>query len=617
MTEARHDPRGRFGALRSPSLHLLRRTVLGQRRLLAGTLAVNALAALVEGTSFLFLGLAISVLADGQLPSAFASSWFGGILPSGKTPLFLTMTALAVGSQVVRSGLAYLGNVLSVRLGTSARVDYQSELTHRLLLSRYSVLQRLRGGELAEAIIAPSNTIVELVDAVNRLLVYGMMVAVYGAMLLILAPVLTLLAGVIFAFVLYLQRHLVAGVRSAAARAAADNAEMTASVVEQTQALRTVQAFSLQARLSLRSRAIFERMRDSNRQLNKKYFGTQAISESAMLVAIGAFLSLAYFGFNGGAGFSFAEFATFVAILNRLSARCSALQTGYSEIVRRSGLMATADIFLERTEGAAIKHEGSILGPLRDSIKIEDVTFTYPGRVDPALDGVSLQIRAGEAVGLIGQSGAGKSSLADILLGLQQPTRGRVLVDGVDLATSDHRSWTRQIGTVSQDPFLFNGTILENLILVRPDARAELIESSLRMAGAWDFVQALPERELTLVGDRGLKLSGGQRQRLALARALVLEPSILLLDEATSALDSETERAVHDALERLHGRLTLVIIAHRLATVRMCDRLVVMQGGRIVEQGNHEQLVAQAGTYASYWNLQTVQGASVGDTQTQ
>jgi len=407
--------------------------------------------------------------------------------------------------------------------------------------------------------------------------------------------------------VLFLQRHLAAGVRSAAAQAAADNVEMTTNVMELTQALRTVHAFSLQAPLNRRSRWIFERMRESNRCLNRLYFGTQAISESAMLLAIGGFLSLAYFSFNDSAGFSFAEFATFVAILNRLSARCSALQTGYSEIVRRSGLMATADSFLVQTEGAEMKHDGVLLRPLQSSIHIDHVAFVYPERTEPALADVSLQIRAGEAIGLVGESGAGKSTLADILLGLQQPTSGRVFVDGVDLAMSDHRSWTRQIGTVSQDPFLFNGTILHNLMVVRPDAGPALIESSLRVAGAWDFVQALPLRELTVVGDRGLKLSGGQRQRLALARALVLEPSILLLDEATSALDSETERAVHDALERLHGRLTLIIIAHRLATVRMCDRLVVMQAGRIAESGSHDQLIAQGGRYAAYWNMQSGQ----------
>jgi subfamily B ATP-binding cassette protein MsbA len=589
----------------SSSLRLLARAVVQRKALLLATLTANAISALVEGVSFVFLGLAVLVLSGGGLPESAERLPGIQLLPQASSALFLWLIGLAIGSQVLRSAFGFLGCIWNVYLGTSARMEFQAEVTRRLLCCPFGMVQTLRGGDLAEALLAPSNTIVELVDAVNRLLVYTMMSVIYGAMLLKLAPGLTALALGIFAFVIYVQRHLTVGVRAAAGEAADDSAAMTANVVEQTQALRTIHLFSLQDKLIERSRGIFNRMRLSNRGLNARYFGTQAINESAMLLAIGIFLGLAYVGFRGPAGFPFANFVVFVAILNRLSGRCNALQTGYSDLVRRVGLMARADEFLNRVGTTRVRHSGVALPPLAQAIAIEDVVLRYPGRTEAALKGVSLRIGRGESIGLVGESGAGKSSLADLLLGLYDPSSGDIRIDGVSLRDADLRTWTRQVAMVSQDPFLFHGTVAENLRMVREGATAAEMESALRVAGAWGFVQAMPEQLQTMVGDRGLKLSGGQRQRLALARALICEPKVLLLDEATSALDSETEHAVQAALEKLRGRLTMIIVAHRLATIRQCDRIVVMEAGKIVESGTHGELISSPSRYARYWEMQS------------
>jgi len=591
--------------LDSPALRLLAQSVWSRKRALAAPLLANAVAALVEGLSLVFLGLAVAVLVDGRLPGAMTHVRGASWLPQDSSSLFLCLIVMAVGSQILRSGLGFLGNISSVHLGTDVRVEFQMEITRRMLGAPFGVAQSQRGGDLAEALIAPSNTIVELIDAGNRLLVYLMMVGVYGVMLLWLAPGLTVLAIGIFAAVIYVQRHLMASVRTAATIAADDAAKMTANVVEQTQALRTIHIFSLQARLLETSRRIFGRMKESNRRLNGQYFGTQAINESAMLLAIGAFLILAFFSFRGTATFPLANFVTFIAVLNRLSARCSALQTSYSDIARRVGLMTRADDLLRNIGTQHVHHEGVPLPAFARDITFEHVSMRYVGRSEDALQGMSFRVAQGEAIGLVGESGAGKSTLADLLLGLYEPITGTIRIDGVDLRTVDLRSWTGQIATVSQDPFLFHGTIRDNLLIVRPDVTTAQMESALRAAGAWEFVQAMPEKERTVVGDRGLKLSGGQRQRLALARALICEPAVLLLDEATSALDSETEHAVQQALEKLRGRLTLIIIAHRLATLRFCDRLIVIQDGKKVEEGSHEVLMEQQGRYAAFWRRQS------------
>jgi ATP-binding cassette, subfamily C, bacterial len=221
-------------------------------------------------------------------------------------------------------------------------------------------------------------------------------------------------------------------------------------------------------------------------------------------------------------------------------------------------------------------------------LRFEAVDFAYEsGR--PIVSGVDLVIPAGRTTALVGPSGAGKSTITDLAAGLIQPTSGGILVDDVTLAAAVAQAWRRQIGYVHQDTFLFHESVRDNLRVVNPDASDEALETALRSAAA-DFVFELPQGMDTVVGDRGVRLSGGERQRIALARALVRQPSLLILDEATSALDGENERLIQEAIERMGGRQTILIVAHRLATVRSADVIHVIDRGRVVESGNWETL---------------------------
>jgi ATP-binding cassette subfamily B protein len=233
------------------------------------------------------------------------------------------------------------------------------------------------------------------------------------------------------------------------------------------------------------------------------------------------------------------------------------------------------------------------------------VTFAYPGRPDlPALAGFDLHVRPGERVALVGPSGAGKSTVLKLLLRFYDPQSGRVTIDGVDLREADPAAVRERLALVAQDAPLFSGSALENLRFGREDAaEAELMQAA-RAAEADGFIGAMPQGYATPIGERGRGLSGGQRQRLAIARALVRAAPILLLDEATSALDAENERLVQAALaDAMQGRTTLVI-AHRLATVLAADRIVVMDEGRVVEEGRHAQLITGGGLYARLAELQ-------------
>ena len=238
-------------------------------------------------------------------------------------------------------------------------------------------------------------------------------------------------------------------------------------------------------------------------------------------------------------------------------------------------------------------------------IDFSSVVFAYPGRPDlPALNGFSLSVRPGERVALVGPSGAGKSTVFRLLLRFYDPDAGAVTLDGVDLRLADPAEIRARIALVAQDTPLFSGSALDNLRFGREDADDERLRAAARAAQADGFLTALPEGLDTRLGERARTLSGGQRQRLAVARALVRDAPILLLDEATSALDAENERLVQRALdEAMSGRTTLVI-AHRLATVLKADRIAVMDGGRVVEQGTHAELTARGGLYARLAELQ-------------
>lgn len=232
------------------------------------------------------------------------------------------------------------------------------------------------------------------------------------------------------------------------------------------------------------------------------------------------------------------------------------------------------------------------------AVRFRELSFSYPGAERPAVDRFSLDVRAGETVALIGHSGSGKTTVANLVLRTLAPTAGGIEFDGrpVDQAPLD---WVReQIALVPQDPYLFYGTIADNLRLAKPDATDDELVAAAKAANIWDFIQASPAGMNTLVGERGLSLSGGQVQRVAIARALLKNAPIIVLDEPTSQIDLETESVIHEALGRLTANRTVLLIAHRLKTVQTADRIVVMAHGRIVEQGSHAELIASGGTYA-------------------
>jgi len=273
----------------------------------------------------------------------------------------------------------------------------------------------------------------------------------------------------------------------------------------------------------------------------------------------------------------------------------------------QQGVSAANRIFSVLDTPPAIRdREGArTLPSLGHGIRYENVCFAYKPET-PVLRDIEIEIGCGEVVALVGSSGAGKSTAMDLLARFHEPTSGRITVDGVDIRDATIASLRAQLGIVTQDTILFHDTVRNNIAYGRPDASNEDIEAAARAAHAHEWISAMPQGYDTVVGERGTKISGGERQRLAIARALLKNPPILLLDEATSSLDMESERLVQEALERLMEGRTVLVIAHRLSTVRRAHKIVVLESGRVVASGTHDELIGQDGLYRRLYDLQFV-----------
>jgi ATP-binding cassette subfamily B protein len=294
---------------------------------------------------------------------------------------------------------------------------------------------------------------------------------------------------------------------------------------------------------------------------------------------------------------------SYIAAVAMLIDPISLVTSNYNEFKQGEASVDRIFELLQLRPSVVEKPDAIALQTVTGKVEFRNVTFGYQSTI-PVLSNLNLLVEPGEIIALVGTSGAGKTTLVNLIPRFYDPQGGQILIDGTDISKVTLKSLRRQIGIVPQETMLFAGTVADNIAFGQTEIDLNRVKRAAKVANADGFISQLPEGYNTLVGERGINLSGGQRQRIAIARAVLLDPRILILDEATSALDSESENLVQQALERVMRDRTVFIIAHRLATVRRADRILVMESGRILEAGNHDQLLAKGDRYAQFYAQQ-------------
>ncbi len=546
------------------------------------------------------IGAALDVVVAGD--SGMLGGWLSRL---GWDTTRQQLIALVVLSAIIWGFESLFEYLFKVAWRTLAQV-----IQHDLRQDAYASLQNLDlayfesrpSGDLITVLNDDVNQLERFLDVgANEILQLVTTISVIGIGFFVIDPTVAWVAFVPMPFILWgsirFQRHLQPRYRSVRRRAG----DLSALLANNIGGISIIKAFTGEGREQARLASVSEDYRTANESAIRLSSAFTPLIRVVILIGFLATLAIGGVRAIDGA-ISPGSYAMMMVLvqrllwpLTRLGETMDLYQRAMASTNRTLDIVDSSPSILGGTESR---------GRARGEIRIEDLRFGYEPGVD-VLHGIDLHADAGEQVAVVGATGSGKSTIVKLLLRLYDRSGGSIRVDGTPIERY-RLEWLRgQIGLVSQDVFLFQGTVAENIGYGRPGAAREDIEHAAKIAEAHDFILDLPHGYDTMVGERGQKLSGGQRQRISIARAILKDPAILVLDEATSAVDNETEAAIQRSLARVTAERTTLVIAHRLSTIRNADRIYVIDAGRVIEMGDHDELVARGGAYAALWAVQT------------
>jgi len=596
-----------------PELRLLQ-LIIPYRGLLALGLVTTLLASLLDGFTLVLLVPLLKHLFGTAGELRAGSTQLEGLVDRLVEPLIAGLTpgqaaarlvVLLVAGLVLKNAFSYASTQVSVRAQEGLVRDLRTRLFKHLLTLDLGFFQRTRGGQLISGIITEVDQTKTVITA--SLLSFFQNLVVVAVTLFILSQIslrLTLLTVAFVPVLVVALQGLLRRLRAHARARAHERGEITATASERLGAIRLIRSYGEEARETAHFRSQAERYR-------KRVIRTQRFSSltSPVTEVFSGFLVILiiWAGTKPGLVGMAAPLAPEAIIVFLMAALklTSPLKTIASFPAVMAVTLASAERVFDLLDQPPneVDRPDDLVARFEREIVFDRVTFRY-GDGDLVLRDISFTLQKGQVVALVGPSGAGKTTLADLVPRFHDPTSGRILMDGVPLTHIGRRSLRALMGVVSQDTVLLNDTVRANIAYGSPGASVEQIEAAAQAANASGFIATLPQGFDTVLGERGTRLSGGQRQRIAIARALLRDPPILILDEATSALDTESERLVQQAIERLMQDRTVLVIAHRLATVRDADEIVVLDAGRAVQRGSHEELLRAAGLYRRLYDLQ-------------
>lgn len=588
-----------------PPLRNLWRHLRTHRRRTIFATTMSVLNKLFDIMPELLIGAAVDVVVNSE------QSFIGRLV--GTDDRFVQLTWLAVINIVVwiaESTSQYVAQLTWRNLAQAVEHDTRMEAYRHVQSLEMAYFEDRSSGGLMAILNDDVNQLERFLDiGAHEIIITAANVVLVGAVFTVISPQLTLLAFlpipiIVIGSLLY-QRRLQP--RYDAVRAAAGRIADT--LTNSLGGIATIKAFNGEERDVARVDAESRNYRNVNRAAIR--MSSAFVPLIRMAILAGFTMTLVVGGRAALRGdleiglFSVLVYMTQRLLwpLTRLGETLDQYQRAMASCRRIFGLLESKPTILP---GAT-----TLPTPVAGAVRFDDVRFAY-GNGSEVLRGLDLDVPAGETHAIVGATGSGKSTVVKLLLRLYEPTSGRITLDGIPIDTLTFRSLRGATGFVAQDVFLFHGTVRENLTYGRTDATDAQIRRAAELAEAAGFIEAMPDGYDSLVGERGVKLSGGQRQRLTIARAILRDPAVLILDEATSAVDNETEAAIQRSMEKVATGRTTIVIAHRLSTIRRAHRIHVMDAGRVIESGTHEELLELEGLYAALWRVQTGEAATIG-----
>ncbi len=596
--------------VKNPAYKVALATINHNRVLIALNFNANIFSAVLEGSTFGLIFLALEVIQkQGQINfdnyPVLNNPFLSNILTNlGPGKLFITLIIIAVIFQFLKNSLSYLGSITAGSLSIRISVQMTERVFRQIMSLSFPCSSRYKIGDLGGYMGQASRAIATQVTVLNGLAVSFLTTIAYVCVLLSISVPLSAVTIIICGLLIAIQKYFLPKIAQTSVEATKAGVELVKQTTESLQALRLIHTF---ARQSLAINEVHRLNRILIPINDKQVKLINIISPLAQMInmfTVAGILILG-FAFLKNSQSVLPSLATFIIALNRISAQFTGISRFINQLAQNSGDFKRLEDILTPDDKEFSRLGGKTFTGLTQGIKFNQVFLQYINTDKPALENLNLELQKGKVTALVGTSGAGKSSIADLLIALYEPTQGAILVDGIDLREYSLETWRSHLGVVSQDTFVFNNSIADNIRYGKLDATDEQVIQAAIAAQAHNFIQDLPQGYDTLVGERGFRLSGGQRQRLALARAILRQPEILILDEATSALDSQSERLVQEALAMFQQDKTVLVIAHRLSTIVNADKICVLEKGQLLEEGNHQELLAKAGKYAKYWLLQS------------
>jgi ATP-binding cassette subfamily B protein len=568
-----------------------------------GRIVAALLSLVVAAMATLALPLAVRRVIDG----GFGGEG-GGVTGDALIDVYFGVLVLVVGVLALASSLRFY---FVITLGDRIVADLRSAVFRHLANLDVSFFDRTKSGEIVSRLTADTTLVKSAFGASASIALRNLML--FAGALVMMIVTSPKLSGLVIGAIPFIVVPLVLSGRKVRerSRVAQDRlAETSAFAVEAVGAARVMQAYGMEEATGRQFAQASDLAYGASRDAT---LSRSILTGVAIFLVSASVVGILWYGaqqviagqMTGGRLSQFVLYAVFAA------SALGQLSEVYGEVSQAAGAASRIAEWLEvKPTIVAPPHPRPMPVPARGEVAFDNVVFAYPGREDePVLRGLSFDVKAGETVALVGPSGAGKSTILQLVSRFYDPRSGIVRIDGLDLREVDPKEARGRIALVPQDPVVFGVSVRENIAYGRENASHDDVRRAAELAAAHDFIMALPQGYETLIGERGVTLSGGQRQRLALARAILRDAPILMLDEATSALDAESERAVQHALETVARGRTTLVVAHRLATVLKADRILVIDNGRIVEEGTHADLVAQGGLYARLARLQFASGA--------